>query len=51
MENKKFSLIFEGSDLILKVDMNQDGDSVIDLKIKLTELLEEAGYLIAKNGK
>ena len=47
-ENKKFKVDFQGSDLVLSVDLNQDGESVIDLKLKLTELLDEIGYMVIK---
>jgi hypothetical protein len=45
-ENKKVKVEFEGSDLMLKVDLNQDGESVIELKLKLVELLDEIGMMV-----
>lgn len=46
MENKKVKVEFEGSDLILKLDMNQDGEAVMEMKLKLVELLDEIGYIV-----
>ena len=48
MENKKFKVEFEGSNLVLKVDMNKDGDSSVEMKLKLAEILDEVGYMIVK---
>ena len=45
---KKLEIAFEGGKLILKVDMNQDGEASLKLEVDLAEILEEIGYIITK---
>lgn len=42
MKNKKLSYEIKGSDLIIGIDPNQDGQNVLTMKISLTEALGEA---------
>ena len=48
MENKKVEFKIEEGNLIIIVDMNQDGESLLELKIKLAEVLDEIASFFKK---
>ena len=51
MENKKISYAFEGTKLIVKVDLNGDGEPAISLAIDIKEIPEEVFALITSSKK
>lgn len=40
-ENKKLDFKFEGGKLLLSVDMNADGDKLLNMEIDLSEAADE----------
>lgn len=42
MENKKFNVKFEGEELVAGLDLNQDGEELLKLKLKVNEAIQEA---------
>jgi hypothetical protein len=46
--SKAVSVKIEGSKLVLAVDPNGDGESVVEVKVELVEVLDELGGLVGK---
>jgi hypothetical protein len=45
-EEKKVSVNFEGADLVVKVDLNQDGKPAIELRVDLLQIPAEVKELL-----
>ena len=48
---KAFSFDFSGSDLVIKVDSNRDGQPILELKIALAEIPDEVFDRVKKAKK
>lgn len=48
MDNKKILIKLDGGKLSIKVDTNQDGETVLDVELNLSEALDEIVKLFKK---